>query len=470
MSICSTPTTKRAASLPSRMRVNPPGATSRRASVPQSRSSCMLIEVPNTTASSTNMRAKPGTRCSKTVTESRLPVRFCSLRVILSSAKGSASAAASLSISSSSTFTAPRSLPAAGSVRSWISLERPCRYCLLSCGGNTIAAAASCLSLTSRSASARLTSRTSACSARSFWKVPATGPPSWFTIGTRSFGPSSPWNNPSAMTVITKIGIRIENNSAERSRRKRRRSLRKTASMGLQGVSLPRSGHLGAQAVEQALERVLRHRGVELGAEVLRQAHALDHDVGHAPALGVAVQRIVDREPVARGDHVGPHLRLVAVHLLLAVGEIGSVEEEQPLYVGAHEELVEEREELLGLLRAPPVQVLSGGEASERVRVEEPSQEVAQLSELLLAIALPFHDRVAPREDVACERHRALGLGCGRVAGSDDGQGRCRENRAGPTSHQSRSAFPVSSKKTSSSVTGVTRVRTTPCPMADSAR
>src|SRR5262249_34545158 len=334
MSICSTPTTKRAASLPSRMRVKPPGATSRRASVPQSRSSCMLIEVPNTTASSTNMRAKPGTRCSKTVTARRLPVRFCSLRVIFSSAKGSARAAASLSIRSSSTFTAPRSLPAAGSVRRRISLERPCRYCLLSCGGNTIAAPAPCLSRTGRSAPSRRTPRPPARSASSVWEVPATGPPARVTIGARSLGPSSPWNSPSAMTVITKIGIRIENSSAERSRRKRRRSLRKTASMGLQGVPLSRSGHLGAQAVEQALERVLRDRGVELGAEVLRQADALDHDVGHAPAIGVAVQRIVDREPVARGDDLRTHLRLVAVHLLLAVGEIGSVEEEQPLHVG----------------------------------------------------------------------------------------------------------------------------------------
>ena len=48
--------------------MKPPGATSRRDSVPQSRSSCMLIDVPKTTASSTNMSAKPGTRCSKTVT------------------------------------------------------------------------------------------------------------------------------------------------------------------------------------------------------------------------------------------------------------------------------------------------------------------------------------------------------------------------------------------------------------------
>ena len=61
--------------------------------------------------------------------------------------------------------------------------------------------------------------------------VLATGPPSSFTTGIRSFGPPSPWNSPSAMTVITKIGIRSEKKSAERSRRKRRRSLRKTASM-----------------------------------------------------------------------------------------------------------------------------------------------------------------------------------------------------------------------------------------------
>src|SRR5262249_36115540 len=153
----------------------------------------------------------------------------------------------------------------------------------------------------------------------------------------------------------------------------------------------------------------------------------------------------------------------------LAVGEIGSVEQEQPLHVGAHEELVEQREELLRLLRAPPVQVLPSSEASERVRVEEPPQQVAELGELLLAVALPLHDGVAPRENLAREPHGGLGVG-GRDAGGSDGQEQCRENRACPASHQSRRAFPVSSKKTSSSVTGVTRVRTIPCPMAASAR
>jgi hypothetical protein len=106
-------------------RVKPPGATSRRESVPRSRSSCMLIDVPNTTASRTNIKANPGTRCSKTEIFSLLPVRFCSLSVIFSSAKGSASAAASLSIRRRSTLTACSSLPAAGSVRSWISSSCP---------------------------------------------------------------------------------------------------------------------------------------------------------------------------------------------------------------------------------------------------------------------------------------------------------------------------------------------------------
>ena len=103
------------------------------------------------------MSEKPGTFCSKAVTERRLPVRFFSLSVIFSSEKGSASAAASLSMSRSSTLIASRSLPAAGSVSSSISVERPCRYCLLSWGGKVMAAAALLASRTRRSASARLT-------------------------------------------------------------------------------------------------------------------------------------------------------------------------------------------------------------------------------------------------------------------------------------------------------------------------
>jgi hypothetical protein len=61
--------------------------------------------------------------------------------------------------------------------------------------------------------------------------VLATGPQSWFTTGTSSCGPSSPWKSPSAITVMTRIGISSENTSALRSRKKIRRSLRKTASM-----------------------------------------------------------------------------------------------------------------------------------------------------------------------------------------------------------------------------------------------
>ena len=45
---------------------------------------------------------------------------------------------------------------------------------------------------------------------------------------------------------------------------------------------------LGAEALEQPLEALAGDRRVELGAEVPRQAHPLDLDVGGPPARGAA--------------------------------------------------------------------------------------------------------------------------------------------------------------------------------------
>src|SRR5262245_23641400 len=278
-----------------------------------------------------------------------------------------------------------------------------------------------------------------------------------------SFGPSSPWKRPDAITVITRIGITREKTSAEPSRKKMRRSLRKTASM----TSALGGRDLGAQALEQALEGVLLHRRVELGAEVLRQADALDVDVGCAPALGVLVQLVVDRELVARGDHLRRDARLVAVDRLTAVGEVGCIEQEETLHVGSDEELVKELQELVRLGLAAAVEVRTRREPGQRVRVEEAAQEIAQLGELLLAVAAATDDGVAALEDAARERQRRF-LSRNRPGGGDGDRRREKHGRA--PRHPSRSSLPVSSRKTSSRVTGVTRVRTMLCPSEAIAR
>src|SRR5262249_49659344 len=336
----------------------------------------------------------------------------------------------------------------------------PWRYCLLSWGGKTMAAAALLSSRTRFSASARLTSRTSACSPRSFMNVLATGPPSSFTTGTTSRGPLSLCNRASAMIVTTSTGTRMAKSIAQRSRTKMRRSLRRAGSM-VRGLA--RGGgavHLLAQQLQEILEAALGERGIELRPEVLRQAHLLDQDVGRPPAALRVTEGVVDGEPIPRGNDLRTHGGGFAGDALLAVGEVGCVEEEQALHVGADEELAEEPQELRGLLRGPAVEVLAGGEASERLRVEEISQDVTQREQLLLTVAAAADDRVAPLERLA--RHRARALGRGWVGGRRPAGHDQHEHRAEPSGarHQSRSSLPVSSRNTSSSVTGLTRVCT----------
>src|SRR4029077_11459875 len=98
----------------------------------------------------------------------------------------------------------------------------------------------------------------------------------------------------------------------------------------------------------------------------------------------------------------------VAGHVLLAVGEIRRVEEEQALRVGAHAELAKQPQELGGFLRAPAIEVLPGRETGERFSIEEIVQESAQREQLLLVVAAAADDRVAPLEHAARQRERAL--------------------------------------------------------------
>ena len=123
------------------------------------------------------------------------------------------------------------------------------------------------------------------------------------------------------------------------------------------------------------------------------------------------MEGVVDGEPIPRCDDLRTHRRGVAGHALLAIGEVGCIEEEKTLHVGADEELAEEPQELRSLLGAPTVEVLARGEAGERLRVEEVAQDVPQREELLLAVAAAADDRVAPLEGVTSDRPRAVGRG-----------------------------------------------------------
>src|SRR5262245_46112369 len=169
------------------------------------------------------------------------------------------------------------------------------------------------------------------------------------------------------------MGISREKARAEWSRRRRRRSLRKTASTKLRRLPARWHGDLRAQPIDEPLERVLRHRRIELGAEVSRQTHALYDDVDHAPPVGCVVERIVDGEAVARRHDLGRHLRLVAGELLAAEREVRRVEKKQALDVRPHEEDVEQIEELLNLGVAPALEMRARGEPRERIGIEEGS-------------------------------------------------------------------------------------------------
>src|SRR5213593_2123895 len=206
--------------------------------------------------------------------------------------------------------------------------------------------------------------------------VLATGPPSSFTTGTRRRGPPSLWNRASAMIVTTSTGTRTAKRSAQRSRTKMRRSLRKTASMARRLARRCGAVDLLPQQREEVLEAALGEGGIELRPEVLREAHLLDEDVRRPPAGLRVAEAVVDREPIPRRDDLRTHRRGIAGHVLLAVGEVGRVEEKKALHVGADEELAEESQELRGLLRAPTVEVLARGETRERLRIEEVAQDV----------------------------------------------------------------------------------------------
>ena len=265
---------------------------------------------------------------------------------------------------------------------------------MLSCGGKTIAAAASWVSRTRRLGLGAADLPHVGVLAEELDERGGDRAAVLVDDRDQSFGCSSLWKSPSAMTVITRIGIRSEKTSAERSRRKMRRSLRKTASMRQGVVSAARD--LGAQALEQPLEASPCATAASNWERKLwaRLTPSTTMSVARQPS-GVAVQRVVDGEAVARGDDLGRDAGVVAGHRLLAVGEVGRVEEQQALHVGADEELVEERRNSFTSAVAASLEVLGRCEAGERVGVEEAAQQLAQLAELLLAVAGAPHDDVA---------------------------------------------------------------------------
>ncbi len=131
---------------------------------------------------------------------------------------------------------------------------------------------------------------------------------------------------------------------------------------------------------------------IELAAQVCGETYVFDRDPGHQPTLAIGSKLIDNLKIIPRCNDLGVDSCLAVQARLTGVDEVGLLEKQQFLNIGALKELAKENEKLLLLLKREARPMLTERCPAHRVGVKKVPEEARQSSQLVVVRLIATND------------------------------------------------------------------------------